>query len=43
MAETLSVEWRVPATTAGVFRGSGTLGDEPYEVALARVPGPADD
>jgi isoleucyl-tRNA synthetase len=39
MAETLSVEWRVPPASASVFHGSGTLGDEPYNVVLAPVTG----
>jgi len=43
MAETLSVEWRVPPASDGVFRASGTLGNEPYNVVLAPVPGRVDD
>jgi isoleucyl-tRNA synthetase len=42
MAETLSLEWRVPPESR-VFRVTGTLGDEPYVVHLARVTGAADD
>ena len=40
MAETLSVEWRVPPAAGSVFRSAGKLGDESYEVLLARVAGP---
>ena len=43
MAETLSVEWRVPPQPGSVFRSAGKLGDESYEVLLARVAGPAND